>query len=130
MNQAILNCKNIKNIKIKFNLDEKNKINNFLNTIKNFGINIKNDFFMSSNILNTEEKKLLIEWLPKRPNKIIPLLNSNKDGDSIQTFIDRTKNMSPTLVVIMTTKGQKFGGYTSKEWKKGGNTDSDAFVFS
>ena len=40
------------------------------------------------------------------------------------------QNKNPSLVVIMTIKGIKFGGYTTQEWKKGANKDSEAFVFS
>jgi len=87
-------------------------------------------FFSYSDILNIEEKKLLLSWMPKRPKKATLLLNSNKDGDSIKVVEEKCKNKYPTLVVIMTTKGNKFGGYTTQEWKKGVNKDSEAFVFS
>jgi hypothetical protein len=66
----------------------------------------------------------------KKSNKTTLLLNSNKDGDSINFVEEKCKNKYPTLVVIMTTKGIKFGGYTTQEWKKGVNKDNDAFVFS
>ena len=68
--------------------------------------------------------------MPKKPKNCKLLLNSNKDGDSIKVFTEKCINKSPTLSIIMTTKGQKFGGYTNKEWKIKGNTDNDAFVFS
>ena len=39
-----------------------------------------------SEILSKEDQEMLINWLPRKPNKINLLLNSNKDGDSIKTF--------------------------------------------
>ena len=73
---------------------------------------------------------LLINWLPKMPKKLILLLNSNLDGDSTQTFINKVKNKCPTLAIIKTTKGIKFGGYTTQMWNEGEIKDNDAFVFS
>jgi len=34
------------------------------------------------------------------------------------------------MVIIQTTKGGIFGGYTSKPWKEEQTTDNNAFVFS
>ena len=87
-------------------------------------------FFYESNILNAEEKKLLLGWLPNKPKKITLLLNSKIDGDSCKTFIQKVQNKCPTLVIIETIKGRKFGGYTTQIWKSGETSDNDAFVFS
>ena len=103
--------------------------------VKNLELLIKENvdekkFFNESNILNKKEKKLLIEWLPKKPNKIFLLLNSIHDGDSTQVFKNKCSNKCPTLAIIETTKGFKFGGYTSEYWKEGAVRDDKAFVFS
>lgn len=90
----------------------------------------KINFFDNSEILNENEKELLLEWLPKKPKNIKLLLNSNKDGDSTNTFINKVNGKSPTYAIIETTKGYKFGGYTTKLWKQGKIEDNDAFVFS
>ena len=86
--------------------------------------------FYESNILNAEEKKFLLGWLPYKPKKITLLLDSNIDGYSCNTFIQKVQNKYPTLVIIKTTKGRKYGGYTTQCWKSGETCDNDAFVFS
>ena len=83
---------------------------------------------IESDILNKEEEDLLLNWLPKKPNKIILLLN--KDGDSTTTFMNKCNGKCPTLAIIKTTNGYKFGGYTTQIWKEGEIKDNNAFVFS
>ena len=83
-----------------------------------------------SEILNKEDQEMLISWLPRKPNKITLLLNSNKDGESTKTFMEKVNGKCPTLVIIKTTKGYSFGGYTTEMWKEGRVKDSNAFVFS
>ncbi len=86
--------------------------------------------FIESEIINNEEESLLLSWLPKKPNKVTLLLNSNKDGDSTKTFINKCNGKCPTLAIIKTTNGYKFGGYTTQIWKEGEIQDNNAFVFS
>ena len=82
-------------------------------------------------MLDLEEKKSLIGWLPNIPKESVLLIDSNKDGDSINVIYEKIKNKKPTLVIIMTTDGIKFGGYTTQKWKKGTIIkDDNAFVFS
>ena len=73
---------------------------------------------------------MIINWLPRKPNKINLLLNSNKDGDSTKTFINKVNGKCPTLAVIKTTNGYSFGGFTTQMWKEGEVRDNNAFVFS
>ena len=135
INENLTKYNNLSEVNIKFYPDENNVLENFFNTIKKFGEIKKEELkelalFKNSDILNIEESNLLYEWLPKKPKNCKLLLNSNKDGDSIKVFTEKCTHKNPTLSIIMTTKGQKFGGYTTKEWKKYGNKDNDAFVFS
>jgi len=130
INVNITKCQNLSEIKINFYPEEENEIQKFLETIKNFGTIRNLYYFNGSNILNNNDEKLLIEWLPLKPKKINLLLNSNKDGDTIKIFSEKIKDKSPTLVIIMSKDGYKFGGYTTQQWKKGANTDNNAFVFS
>ena len=139
MNSRITNLESIiliQNNKIK---ELENKIKTFEDKIKEYEpmfeeyiIKKKETalFFSTSDILNVEEKNLLLKWLPKKPNKIILLLNSNIDGDSINSFKQKVENKFPTLAIIETTKGRKFGGYTTQIWKNGETKDNNAFVFS
>ena len=92
--------------------------------------NEEEKLFIESEILNKDEKYLLLNWLPKKPNKVNLLLNSNKDGDSTKTFINKCDGKSPTLAIIKTTNGYKFGGYTTQIWKADETKDNNAFVLS
>ena len=86
------------------------EISIIIESIKIFG-NVKYmTIDIPSEILNNkEDKKLILSWLPKIPNKITLLLNSKKDGDSCKTIIEKCKGKTPTLVVIKTTKDIIFG---------------------
>ncbi len=90
----------------------------------------KNELFGETEILNKEEMDMIINWLPRKPNKITLLMNSNIDGDSTKTFMDKCNGKCPTLAVIKTTNGYVFGGYTTQMWKQGEVKDNNAFVFS
>ena len=90
----------------------------------------KNELFSETEILYKEEMDMIINWLPRKPNKITLLMNSNIDGDSTKTFMDKCNGKCPTLAVIKTTNGYVFGGYTTQMWKTGEVKDNNAFVFS
>jgi hypothetical protein len=64
--------------------------------------------------------------------KFTLLYKATRDGDKASTFHEKCDNHPMTLVLVETTKGVRFGGFTRKSWegrclKK---TDNDAFVFS
>jgi len=95
----------------------------------------QNNFFNESNILNEEEKNLLINWLEFKPKNINLLLNSNRDGDTSEAFHRLCDGKAPTIGIIETTKGHKFGGFTTKFWNGKSNEsnciyDNNAFIFS
>jgi hypothetical protein len=75
---------------------------------------------------------MLINWLPKKPENIEILLNSNIHGDTSEAFHRLCDGKGPTYGIIETTDGYKFGGYTTKNWSKdnGPIRDDNAFVFS
>ena len=60
------------------------------------------------------------------------LYRASTDGDKASTFHQRCDNQKMTLVLVETTKGVKFGGFTTKTWggycKK--KFDKKAFVFN
>ena len=105
---------------------EKAKIKEKEELIKKYEIN-------KSDILNKNEMELLLSWLEKMPTRIILLLNSKRDGDKTSTFYNLCSGKSPTIVLVKTTKGHRFGGYSSIPWvDKGGGSSSDKnnFIFS
>ena len=59
------------------------------------------------------------------------LLDSKYDGDKISKFYEKCKDKCPTIVLIKTTNGNKFGGYTSIPWKNkcGIFEDKESFIF-
>ena len=60
------------------------------------------------------------------------IYRASEYGDSAKTFHEKCDNHEMTLILVETTKGVRFGGFTTKTWD--GNCekkkDNDAFVFS
>ena len=87
-----------------------------------------------SNILKKEEITLLLSWLNKKnPSKIKLLLDSRIDGDTTETFYKKCTDKFPTVVLVQTTKGHRFGGYSSIPWKNQNSSfseDKNNFIFS
>ena len=86
-----------------------------------------------SQILNLNEKELFLSWLENKPKKIKLLLDSRIDGDLTQTFYNKCSGKYPTVVFVKTTKGHRFGGYSSIPWKNlngGFAEDEKNFIFS
>ena len=73
-----------------------------------------------------------LSWFEKRPKKFHLLLDSKVDGDSTSTFYQRCENKKPTILFFKTTKGARFGGFTTQFWKLGAGDigDKKSFVFS
>ena len=64
--------------------------------------------------------------------KFMILYTASKDGDKAKTFHQKCNGHKMTLVLIETTKGERFGGFTTQTWdgdciKK---IDNNAFVFN
>ena len=99
--------------------------------LKAFEEKKRKNFFSDSEILNNQDKDLLIQWLPLKLQKTILLINSKIDGDKIKTIADKLEGKNPTLVIIKSKDGYKFGGYAAQKWKNNTDiTDNNAFVFS
>ena len=86
-----------------------------------------------SQILNKNEIELFLSWLKSKPKEIKLLLDSKIDGDLTQTFYNKCSGKYPTVVFVKTTKGRRFGGYSSIPWKNlngGFERDEENFIFS
>jgi len=61
----------------------------------------------------------------------IPIYVASKDGDRAQDFHEKCDGQGPTVVIIKTTTGKIFGGYTDVSWSTGGgySTSSTSFLF-
>ena len=86
-----------------------------------------------SSVINKDEIDLFMNWFDKKPTKIKLLLDSKIDGDSTQTFYNKCSNKFPTVVLVKTTKGRRFGGYCSIGWENTNSNfkkDINNFIFS
>ena len=96
---------------------------------------------------NDEERQKEIEviahWLSpslsnlENPPKILYtklLYKSETDGDKASNFHEKCDNISPTITLIQTKEGYRYGGYTSVCWEAPEQSefkpDNDAFIFS
>ena len=76
---------------------------------------------------------LFLSWFDNKPKKIKLLLDSKIDGDLTSTFYNKCSGKYPTVVFVETTKGHKFGGYSSIPWENlngGFKEDEKNFIFS
>ena len=96
----------------------------------------KNFFDESIIIQNLEEKSNLISWISEKGKiKSINLLyRATRDGDNYESFYNKCSNKGPTLSLIKTKSGRRFGGFSFVEWSdKIGTkrlTDKNAFLYS
>ena len=83
-------------------------------------------YYEIKNVVNEIEKKL------KKRVRFYMLYKASEVGDRAKTFHEKCDNYSMTLIIIETTKGLRFGGFTTKSWD--GNSvhkiDINAFIFS
>ena len=125
--------------------DEMNKILNDnktmkdeINTLKEEIIKLKKEIGeeLNSDILtNKDEKIMIFNWIkPNAKMRFNLLFKATRDGDRISAFTDKVKGKTPTLILIKTKTGYKFGGYTTVEWDMTGSytykRDENAFIFS
>ena len=76
---------------------------------------------------------MFLSWLKSKPKEIKLLLDSKIDGDLTQTFYNKCSGKYPTVVFVKTTKGRRFGGYSSIPWKNLNSydkRDEENFIFS
>ena len=124
-------------IKEKINLLISQKLKDEINKLKLS----KNNLFIipeeDSKIIQNEDEiifvKKEIEKKFGKINKMKLLYRATRDGDSNDKFHSICDNIPNTLMIVKTTTGYKFGGFTSTGWKcdKGKAIyDKNAFCFS
>ena len=122
---------------IKEQKEEILKLKNEIKEIKyTINMNIVNFNEIDSKILtNTSDIQLISNWI--KPNKKIKfklLFRSSRDGDRISTFTSKVSGKYPTLIIIKSNYGFKFGGFTSEQWNMTGSysykSDPTSFIFS
>jgi len=87
--------------------------------------------FAESKLLESEQKKKLAEWLGKKLVTSL-LYSASRDGFSAAAFHLKCDNKGPTLVVIKSTNGYLFGGYSASSWDSvsGYRGNSNNFLFT
>lgn len=89
--------------------------------------------------LDEEEKKMVNKWIlntmksEQGKNVQMTLLyKMSAHGNSSSNFHGYCNGKSPTLSLIRTTKGYRFGGFTTVSWSSRGSSanDPNAFIFS
>lgn len=131
------NVKNeLKNLKTE-NEQIKNKLKNIEEVLGKIILENKNEFYdfdKSKIIKNNQEKIKLKEWISfnGKIKKIKLLYRATEDGDNIDAFYEKCGNKGPTISLIQTKKGRRFGGFTKANWIYSDNAykDNSAFLFS
>ena len=90
---------------------------------------------ISNGIIKTEEdKNLVFSWINKNIQKVSAklLYSAIIDGDNASTFHNLCDDKGPTLIIVESTDGKTFGGYTEESWSGNSQYKSDkkAFIFS
>ena len=84
-------------------------------------------------LIHKNEYDLIYNWiLPNSNIKFELIYKASVDGDSSENFHKKCDNIwKPTLVVIQSNNGYRFGGYTTGNWGiYKDQEDANAFVFS
>ena len=91
--------------------------------------------FFNSYIIDKQDKRefMITKVLPKTKFTLFKKIFDSKlfDDDRAKTFHEQCDGVSYILVIIKTTEGKIFGGFTSKKWdsKSSYYEDKDAFLF-
>ena len=120
------NTNNTINIKTNMNIDNNTNINKNNNIIINFNSKIFNQI---------SEITFILDEIKKKGNYIkgINLIfRASEDGDRMDKFNNKCDNRENALIIIKTTKGYIFGGFTKVGWNNKSKDvfDDNAFIFS
>ena len=141
-NNKITSLENIiidQNLKISEQKKEIEQLSNFIKTNPNFQIseseNNKNYLFQISKIIkfDKEKEQQIRDWItPSNTIYIKLIFQLTRDGKNCVDFHRLCDNRGPTLVLIETDRGYKFGGFTSSNWDKSNldKIDDWTFIFS
>lgn len=112
---------------------ENKKLKNEFNSLE-VEIEKLNKLKLSDSIVLEEEKQQVAKWIAPNKKVSFELLYkaSSFQGDSAASFHYYCNNKGPTVTFITTTKGNRFGAFTSQSWTNSQNykSDSNAFIFS
>ena len=123
--------------------ENENKENENLNEELLLPINPSNIPFSESTIISTteahkiKELRLLKTWLVQTLNSDFTtklIFSSENSDDKAVSFHQKCDNIAPTLTLIETKEGFRYGGFTSQFWESSEQSifkkDKNAFIFS
>ena len=87
---------------------------------------------ISDIFINTKEVSLIENFIGIGDLKFALIYKASRDGDKADIFHHRVSGSLDTLILVKTTQGRKFGGFTKETWD-GNNihkSDPEAFIFS
>ena len=138
MNEKIKENKNLDTLEIEFISNEESIIKE-INNFEYFKRNIIPEFLKSSIIKgDSKNQESLVTWIKEKTNKdeinFELIFKMTENGSDSTNFHEFCNEKGPTLTLISTNEGKKFGGFTPLEWKNEGGFISDeslqTFIFS
>ena len=89
--------------------------------------------FENTIIKNNSEAVKILKWIcPNNERRVKLLYKATPEENTRDDFHRKCDNKGATVTIIETTKGRRFGGYTSLSWDSsaGWKNDKEAFLFS
>jgi len=79
-------------------------------------------FSVAQGLVHWKEREFLNQYLKPLSKRVgkFPIYVASMDGDSATDFHDKCDGKGPTVVIVETTTGNVFGGYSSLSWKYSG----------
>jgi hypothetical protein len=94
--------------------------------------------YEKSKIIDDQQLIFIINSISSKLNKIVKKLylcyRATSDGDKATTFHEKCDRLKNIIILINTSNGKKFGGFSSESWDNNSQElwkkDNDAFIFS
>ena len=89
--------------------------------------------FENTIIKNNSEAVKILKWIcPNNERRVKLLYKATPEENTRDDFHRKCDNKGATVTIIETTKGRRFGGYTSLSWDSSSQwkNDKEAFLFS
>lgn len=138
-----LECDHVSQKQINSADDKIEKINIKLNNINKLNINQDSNFLnriqvvLNKNILINNDDFNLLKYFINKDNKtnninFSLIYKASIDSDFSYNFHQKCDNYSPTITIIKSEDGVRFGGYTTQTWNADQECkqDDEAFLFS
>jgi len=78
-------------------------------------------FSVAEGLVHWKEREFLNQYLKPLSKRVgkFPIYVASMDGDGSEDFHEKCDGKGPTVVIVETTTGNVFGGYTSRSWNGG-----------